>query len=124
MRISDWSSDVCSSDLGIVAIPVSVRRKAGGLGLKIFELRDIGRDVGPPLDGADRPVSLQADFIIGNRLRAKSLIRHQCAAKIWRIDAAGAISTPGYAVQEDIPAQLIIRSEEHTSELQSLMRIS
>src|SRR3546814_15269955 len=69
MRISDWSSDVCSSDL-----------------------------------------SLQADFIIGNRLRAKSLIRHQCAAKIWRIDATGAISTPGYAVQEDIPAQLIIEA--------------
>src|SRR3546814_4050603 len=61
MRIIDWSSDVCSSDLG-------------------------------------------------NRLRAKSLIRHQCAAKIWRIDATGAISTPGYAVQEDIPAQLIIEA--------------
>src|SRR3546814_17361246 len=61
MRIIDWSSDVCSSDLG-------------------------------------------------NRLRAKSLIRHQCAAKIWRIDAAGAISTPGYAVQEDIPAHLIIEA--------------
>src|SRR3546814_19228470 len=26
--------------VGIVAIPVSVRRKAGGLGLKIFELRE------------------------------------------------------------------------------------
>src|SRR3546814_3118084 len=67
-------------------------------------------DVGPPLDGADRPVSLQADFIIGNRLRAKSLLRHQCAAKIWRIDANGSISTPGYAVQEDIPAQLILEA--------------
>src|SRR3546814_13208268 len=29
---------------------------------------------------------------------------------MWRIDATGAISTPGYAVQEDIPAQLIIEA--------------
>src|SRR3546814_3439838 len=29
MRISDWSSDVCSSDLAILVTPVAVRRRPG-----------------------------------------------------------------------------------------------
>src|SRR3546814_7093151 len=31
MRISDWSSDVCSSDLGAEALPYGVKRLLGGL---------------------------------------------------------------------------------------------
>src|SRR3546814_5007556 len=29
MRISDWSSDVCSSDVAILVTPVAVRRRPG-----------------------------------------------------------------------------------------------
>src|SRR3546814_1010928 len=48
MRISDWSSDVCSSDLVAVAVAVGTRRADEGLfGQRLFHLVDdvrLGRD--------------------------------------------------------------------------------
>src|SRR3546814_1826013 len=93
MRIRDWSSDVCSSDL--VAARVGV----------------------------------------GNRLAVVHLLRRQ----------PGKVPAPGVGLEQDVVAQHVelllrlaldvdvrtavaalgvTRSEEHTSELQSLMRIS
>src|SRR3546814_1120780 len=103
MRISDWSSDVCSSDLGayfaVAAIFVALYLVRGGVfGQHGFEIEDFTK-----LDAAfikrDRPVDDRVE-----RQRAFAQARdHRVAA---RFDAFGD------------------RSEEHTSELQSLMRIS
>src|SRR3546814_10744338 len=85
MRISDWSSDVCSSDL---------RRK-----LRLWS------------------VALHAPM--GTRLYRR-LLRPDgtlCFRAASRSDTLGHGSTCGIAAA-------VVRSEEHTSELQSLMRIS
>src|SRR3546814_5705903 len=97
MRISDWSSDVCSSDLR----PFADRGRGGRI-----------------LDHAGFEEHAACDHVqpLGERARN----RHLDALVARRPDpriAAGRIIT------EIGPAQ-VERSEEHTSELQSLMRIS
>src|SRR3546814_7826904 len=108
MRISDWSSDVCSSDLydkGCGSLPLrrsqrSVGRKpAERRGARVsaaFELGDVGD--GPDLSGSAGKVRVAA---IG------------AAAMLDKLGVDGL----GCRFGEE-------RSEEHTSELQSLMRIS
>src|SRR3546814_6636597 len=96
MRISDWSSDVCSSDL---------------LGAGAVQLPDPA-----PEQPCARPDLAAGD---GRRRRAvqgglAQLARHHPA--LWRHRAA----SPARPVQLGAAR----RSEEHTSELQSLMRIS
>src|SRR3546814_2249919 len=96
MRISDWSSDVCSSDL----FSRSRSRQP---------LLQNGRNSGACV----RPQTGQSvDFLFGIiRRYGEVVVRPQghCAA------------TP--PLQQCDPL-LCLRSEEHTSELQSLMRIS
>src|SRR3546814_4700200 len=91
MRISDWSSDVCSSDL---AVPVASRDRNTDYVLRIV------------------PVS----HPMQSRLRRDK--RHACAKH--------AEVTSGHLVRVAVAVTLpaFLRSEEHTSELQSLMRIS
>src|SRR3546814_2349439 len=91
MRISDWSSDVCSSDLPPGAL--AVERGEDGLGPG--DLLGIRREGGVD-DGDLRRM---------NRSLCREPVR-QCL--------------PGLAVER----LEVARSEEHTSELQSLMRIS
>src|SRR3546814_4559716 len=94
MRISDWSSDVCSSDLQLLdaldRIAFAVEQRVDPA-----HQRDIAGAVIAPLAGAlERPQLGKARFPI-----AQDVLRQ-----------------PRLARQ--------LRSEEHTSELQSLMRIS
>src|SRR3546814_2256739 len=100
MRISDWSSDVCSSDLPLRQHHVeqfhSLAPVAGPFG---------GQDAA----SAQRPPPAQ----IGQRQR--------------RRDGIAGGRCGGYPVDRaeiDRGAARRRRSEEHTSELQSLMRIS
>src|SRR3546814_2761940 len=83
MRISDWSSDVCSSDLGLL------NKLPGGA---IFTL-----------PGEDNAVP---DFL--SRYRNQTIKAGDYVRGYERLGVS----------------QLTLRSEEHTSELQSLMRIS
>src|SRR3546814_5601731 len=90
MRISDWSSDVCSSDLwaSVVAfVAMSV-------------------------------IALFPDFYQGLYDRLTGGWGHGLTANQW----LGTVIAIG--VLKWIGMWLILRSEEHTSELQSLMRIS
>src|SRR3546814_7156941 len=98
MRFSDWSSDVCSSDL---VAPGSVRT-------------DISRNA----LNADGSVRGESDKAIDNGLSPEV-----AAARILDAVAAG---TRELVVAEGAEAEIpaLRRSEEHTSELQSLMRIS
>src|SRR3546814_6495886 len=102
MRISDWSSDVCSSDLGCVPI----RRKAAALVTTlILRLSPIYRtslasNLLPTSLGWIRPG--QREISSGTRA----------------LDSSDRVTPPkSISVVRG-------RSEEHTSELQSLMRIS
>src|SRR3546814_4794063 len=98
MRISDWGSDVCSSDLDVdhevaAAAPLGARFGCAG-------------------DGAD--VSVHAAPGQGVERQAHGLPHLQFAAVGFQRPGAD----PHRAAGRDH------RSEEHTSELQSLMRIS
>src|SRR3546814_1815110 len=97
MRISDWSSDVCSSDLGPVR-----RGFRSGLRTGVHGWRS----------STDQVSS-------NNRL-------HDDASDNGRTPPPGstrpAIAAPPLLAPN--PLFIVIRSEEHTSELQSLMRIS
>src|SRR3546814_5049425 len=104
MRISDWSSDVCSSDLKSNNPAEFVRKDAQRPPKGIIHLRhrcdhcfclSLKRHASPP---GRRLRTVPPTAPVPRRLRPHST---QCA---W----------PAYP----------IRSEEHTSELQSLMRIS
>src|SRR3546814_3380815 len=104
MRISDWSSDVCSSDLlgGIFAEPGEILAQL----LLVRVLRDSGR--GRERDRQRRDGKKRAAGELGHR-------RHP----LYVGDAAAMRSSSG-----PILRPRVARSEEHTSELQSLMRIS
>src|SRR3546814_6158435 len=134
MRISDWSSDVCSSDL------------------------DSSRARPPPpigrRDQRDRPTGLASDVQVrgrrGRREYDQSFARTSrrgrgyrrshtpsaprerrnaaapatpaspCVSRIWRGESSASLSLGRLFFRHQRPR----RSEEHTSELQSLMRIS
>src|SRR3546814_3032103 len=88
MRISDWSSDVCSSDLAT----------------------DLHVLVGQVIEG-------EVDLQLGvARVLAVREPAHQLFQRVQRIGGRLLVA----AHVDD----LLVRSEEHTSELQSLMRIS
>src|SRR3546814_1207490 len=102
MRISDWSSDVCSSDLhapppaaraGLrarsMATPAPQRIEGGGMGVS-------GKRLG--LAGLGVAVLLALAFWLGGRF--------------------------GGGMSKSEVETVVARSEEHTSELQSLLRIS
>src|SRR3546814_4444818 len=83
MRISDWSSDVCSSDLPCPRHRMADQHQLGADRFHARERRDARHTGQPPMEGA--------------------------------APAGGGRCRPGGDAR---------RSEEHTSELQSLMRIS
>src|SRR3546814_10490244 len=103
MRISDWSSDVCSSDL------VADRRRG-------FD--DVDVDHGGVL--ADRQQ---------RRLAGLGRQRFEIAVDVLEEgialgDAAGQLEQAARRIVPAALAGLVDRSDEHTSELQPLMRIS
>src|SRR3546814_3870770 len=100
MRISDWSSDVCSSDLGT---------------LKIGER--VVNDV-PPKD-RDIAMVFQSYALYPHMTVAGNLA---FGLKLRGHDKASIAARVAEAAQTLELDQL--RSEEHTSEIQSLMRIS
>src|SRR3546814_6925849 len=115
MRISDWSSDVCSSDLPIRATK-----------LRYFEDSTFKARVLPPPvlahgDYTDRPAARTDDWAgivrgIDARLGA--------ATDSGGDDVGGGLEQARHPGHEIDRPQSPARSEEHTSELQSLMRTS
>src|SRR3546814_5196395 len=106
MRISDWSSDVCSSDLsapnsiGSIRTSSAVAKTSGPINHARHRHRATTHhaiDVNATSSSADQSCALKAD-------RRSSYRPQRNASRTWsRSDR---------------------RSEEHTSELQSLMHIS
>src|SRR3546814_1602926 len=126
MRIGDWSSDVCSSDLCHPHAPSGATRIELFRPLKLIQYR--------PRTGIraiERKLGLHPPDIprLGRRpasaARRQLLIRHiQLQQMPMRIDS----NRIAFAHQRNTATHRRLRrnmrSEEHTSELQSLMRIS
>src|SRR3546814_10021551 len=122
MRISDWSSDVCSSDLAVhhpllpdqpirlaQAGPADrlFRRDLRGLCVTRAAGHDRARHRASVLPAADRPAAARDG-----------------PQRSGRTFADRALSGGPCRIHGPAPRQPSPRSEEHTSELQSLMRIS
>src|SRR3546814_3143711 len=106
MRISDWSSDVCSSDLD----QNGVDRQLDLLSLSVARLL--------------RRSSCGDYADVAVRQSVKSHATSQKGASMPHLRAVSASSTRRNVVISDCLTPNTARSEEHTSELQSLMRIS
>src|SRR3546814_7955744 len=99
MRISDWSSDVCSSDLAAAF---------AGLGLGLFQVAVLRFAVeGAGLfDGPSVGIVFNLARVVST-VSGIAFLSHLLAER-----------------EKFHSARIVERSEEHTSELQSLMRIS
>src|SRR3546814_1988838 len=107
MRISDWSSDVCSSDLNLSFDSARAFTTPRRLALVVAGLPAQQPDVVEEKKGPKQGAPAQA---IDGFMKANGLASLD-AAELRETDKG-----PFYFV--------VRRSEEHTSELQSLMRIS
>src|SRR3546814_10918084 len=97
MRISDWSSDVCSSDLEAFSVIRSAMESTQTVGI--------------------------ARLVLYRRERAVMLVPRDQGITLWTLRYGDEVRDPDDyfdAIKPEKPE----RSEEHTSELQSLMRIS
>src|SRR3546814_5395321 len=92
MRISDWSSDVCSSDLLVVIDFIDME-----------ENRNIRK--------------------VEQKLK-ECLRNDRARIQVGRISAFGLLEMSRQRLRPSLIESSTMRSEEHTSELQSLMRIS
>src|SRR3546814_3237108 len=128
MRISDWSSDVCSADLGAVclAIHASAPRRQAPQGLR-------GKNQGPGEAATPRGQAARKDNRADCGPGPSSRLIPECGPSLesrllLELDAArrrdprsGNRAAHRCRFRQ---LQVLRRSEEHTSELQSLMRIS
>src|SRR3546814_2182704 len=107
MRISDWSSDVCSSDLWLIdgATPI----------------QDVGRVLGIEEHLHGDEYETLAGFLM-DALRRVPRRTDVVALGGYQFEV---LDVDTYRVDQVLVTRLAsARSEEHTSELQSLMRIS
>src|SRR3546814_2575345 len=118
MRISDWSSDVCSSDLLVSGARTFVT--AIGAGTTYPDYKHAPFIVSSEIDGVDMVTVVTEGIFSYCGVKVKiDTDRHLGPEQsLVRADgeAVGHVTTGEYGSQ--------MRSEEHTSELQSLMRIS
>src|SRR3546814_6564843 len=107
MRISDWSSDVCSSDLLEAVWLLAPLARVGAAADTVHGERERG-------------VRFPADRAEAHRAGGETL--HDLARGLHLLDRDGVFRK--LEVHQSAKGQQTLRSEEHTSELQSLMRIS
>src|SRR3546814_9763218 len=119
MRISDWSSDVCSSDLLHAAALALDRAPADVVAVELARPGDAGH------------FGVSALLRVGNAVAQRAHAQHapaggdgavavQAGAGVEHLGVGHVGQVPGV----DHVAGAWLRSEEHTSELQSLMRNS
>src|SRR3546814_9643455 len=140
MRISDWSSDVCSSDLLPEDGAVINRLGFNNAGLeaacsRLRAFRDTGPAAGPVgvnLGKNRDTVDAVGDYVLG--APALGPVADYLVVNASSPNTPGLRALQGRTELEELrgrvmaalpqPAPPLLRSEEHTSELQSLMRNS
>src|SRR3546814_7739934 len=129
MRISDWSSDVCSSDLALRRSLERAKRDAeldyltGLPNRRAFELL-LDRHH-KEARAALEPLSV-AFCDIDEFKKVNDLHGHEAGDRVIKAiaDTLARISNDHCHVARHGGEEVVMRSEEHTSELQSIMRIS
>src|SRR3546814_9353863 len=132
MRISDWSSDVCSSDLHIGPITAERRDIALHPGQREQDIAQpqIGRCPRHWQKTVDPHPVVDRDANSARRSKSGAVMNRRILAagdKTAAMDEQHNRRCHGFARRPDVEAQIVTvgaRSEEHTSELQSLMRSS
>src|SRR3546814_3814798 len=134
MRISDWSSDVCSSDLAMPLIRTMLAFNAYSEGwalyaeqladeLGLYDDFEVGR-LGYLQSLAFRACRL----VVDTGLHAKRWTREQGVEFFVKENGSNPLEVASevdrYCSWAGQACGYKVRSEEHTSELQSLMRIS
>src|SRR3546814_5682010 len=116
MRMSDWSSDVCSSDLveELKEVPEGVP--------VIFSAHGVPKEV-PDEAERRRLFYLDATCPLVSKVHREAEHHERSGRQILLIGHAGHPEVIGTMGQVPEGAILLVRSEEHPSELQSLMRI-
>src|SRR3546814_1261825 len=121
MRISDWSSDVCSSDLigarqqfgHAVAVEDVIAKHERGW----FAVHKVSAD----RIGLGKPARLRLNGVMQRHAPLAAVAKQALeAGLVLRGGDDQNLANP----RQHQDGKRIIRSEEHTSELQSLMRIS
>src|SRR3546814_10523700 len=125
MRISDWSSDVCSSDLRRLGLPLIIF---------VVVIGSIYAGIATPTESAALGVLMALVLAAWKRRLTWAMLREACegtmrttAMIMLILVAATFLSFVVTAVGIGREVTSLItdsRSEEHTSELQSLMRLS
>src|SRR3546814_1513722 len=115
MLISDWSSDVCSSDLEFASCPIDQPAQA-------IQRAWAGCCEAQPVPFDDEITALRCRF------RHALITRWRCIPYSSVVETKQLIAQ-AHACASSFPVHIrgrqgLPRSEEHTSELQSLMRIS
>src|SRR3546814_1499881 len=114
MRISDWSSDVCSSDLPAPAAAVGGKRAVDAHATGRQRIREAQLDA--PVEAQHLGLAGRREAVEGVEVAER---RRDGEAEVGRIGLR--LGNRGVGGRHALDRQ---RSEEHTSELQSLMRIS
>src|SRR3546814_5120182 len=122
MRISDWSSDVCSSDLR-KRLPELVARLAAVDGIDDLAVTTnaalLAKQARALCDAGLRRITISLDAL------DPALFRQLSGGRGELSDVLAGIAAAEDAGFERLKFNCVVqRSEEHTSELQSLMRIS
>src|SRR3546814_9623692 len=116
MRISDWSSDVCSSDLPTLGSRVRWNDELMNRWKRMRSIRLVVNEAIEPLRSQKIiRSSLEADVDLSLQAQAYAWFDEVLFAEVAivaRVSAHGDYDHPG-----DIPATVAIRSEEPTSEL-------
>src|SRR3546814_2745326 len=130
MRISDWSSDVCSSDLGreIPAVHYMIAA-AGGPTIRVapyatYGTAELSANALTALEG--RSACLLANHGVvatGPDLQRALWLAGEVETLAEQYYLAQTLGAPRVLPDDEI-ARVVERSEEHTAELQSLMRTS
>src|SRR3546814_1766662 len=118
MRISDWSSDVCSSDLALGEIAELVEVELADV------LQRVAADVAGEADHRLGDVAEQVQAAVDDVAEGIAGVADQDARAIERAAGEPAAGEPDRVAAQHRAGGIEQRSEEHTSELQSLMRIS
>src|SRR3546814_10576787 len=121
MRISDWSSDVCSSDLGgqfLEAAPPGVGDLTPGVAQAAVEA------LGQRFFRSGRGPGIGAGIVVGDIDAGHQADSQACLRQVALKVEATAVERVESGRELLVDSGKGVRSEEHKSELQSLMRIS
>src|SRR3546814_6326222 len=122
MRISDWSSDVCSSDLSNTRVAAAEGRATCPLPPAHAPPRMLVSRTRPAAEAVHVAERLGAELIAMGSAGAKAMAVVRGEADIY-LHTGGQYEWDNCAAAA-VAAAAGLRSEEHTSELQSLMRLS